>query len=80
MCVLNTHISQLATALKFQAGRQAYICCLVFMQSVSACRERRRSMSQPGVLDQFRLRQHSYSKIICLLLCFLSILASHGCF
>ena len=45
MCVLKTHISQLAAALNFLADRQAYTRCLLFMQSVSTCRVAGRSMS-----------------------------------
>ena len=80
MCALNAHISQLAMVLQFLASTQAYTCCLVFMQSVSACRERRRSMSQPGNLNQLRVRQYYPLRSTCFLLCFLSISASHGCF
>ena len=45
MCALNAHISQLAMVLQFLASRQAYTCCLVFMQSVSACREATQCLS-----------------------------------
>ena len=51
MVVLNTHISQLAIASNFLAGRQAYTCCLVLMQAVSTCREGRCWMSQACILD-----------------------------